>query len=77
VQNDQKVAVTGPPKPVAGPATIAGPKPVSMEEWVYIVKAMQQINIQSNGKADEPKEFIEADDRDAWVDWNKTRDNKI
>jgi hypothetical protein len=76
LQNEQKVAVAGPPKPVAGPATIAGPKPVSMEEWVYIVKAMQQINIKSDGKADEPKEFSAADDRDAWVDWNRERDNK-
>jgi FecR protein len=76
LQNGQKVAVAGAPKPVAGPSVIAGPKPVSMQEWVYIVKAMQQINIQSNGKADEPKEFTEADDRDNWVDWNKERDNK-
>jgi hypothetical protein len=73
---EQKAVIAGPPKAVNGPATIVGPKSVSMEEWVYIVKSMQQISIKPDGKAEEPKEFTEADDRDAWVDWNKERDNK-
>jgi hypothetical protein len=72
----KKIPIVGPPQPIAGPTTIAGPKPVSLDEWVYIVKSMQQIRIKSDGKAEEPKEFTEAEDRDAWVDWNKARDNK-
>jgi hypothetical protein len=81
---DGEVSVTGVKKPtqqlsptVSGaPKAVAGPKPVSMEEWVYIVKSMQQIRIKSDGKAEEPKDFTEDEDRDAWVDWNKARDNK-
>jgi hypothetical protein len=73
---EQKAPVAGPPKPVAGPTQIAGPKPVSMEEWVYIVKSMQQIRIKSDGRAEEPKSFSVEEDRDAWVDWNRARDDK-
>jgi len=67
---------SGPPKPVAGPTKVPGPKPVSMEEWVYIVKSMQQIQISADGKARAPKTFTEADDTDAWVKWNKKRDKE-
>jgi hypothetical protein len=73
----ERKMVTGPPKPVAGPTAVAGPKPVSMQEWVYILKSMQQIRIKSDGKAEEPKSFSEKEDKDAWVDWNKEQDSKI
>lgn len=68
------VSSAEPPKPISGPTVIEGPKPVSMEEWVYIVKSMQQISINSNGQAKEPNEFTESEDMDDWVKWNKQRD---
>ena len=70
------VSATGPPKPVAGPVAVEGPKPVSMEEWVYIVKSMQQIFIAANGQAKKPEGFTESEDMDDWVKWNRKRDKK-
>jgi hypothetical protein len=66
--------VIGPPRKVEGPKPIAGPKKVSMEEWTFIIKSMQQIMIRGDGTPEKPKNFTEQEDRDAWVDWNKSRD---
>ncbi len=70
------VSAVGPPMPVSGPTVIEGPKPVSMEEWVYIVKSMQKIHIASDGQARAPEKFTESEDMDDWVKWNKSRDQK-
>lgn len=66
------------PEPEAStlkPVPIAGPHPVSMERWVEIVKAFQQITIDSNGKYE--KNNFDADSimADQWVRWNIARDD--
>ena len=66
----------GPPEKIAGPTPIPGPKKVRMEEWVFIIKSMQQISIAADGTAQEPRDFTEKEDRDEWVDWNKARDRE-
>jgi len=45
-----------------------------MEEWTYIVGAMQQINIQPDGTPSEPFRFSPEADIDEWVRWNMDRD---
>lgn len=57
------------------PKPIAGPHPVSMEKWVEIVKAFQQITIDSNGKYEKKDFNVNSIMEDQWVKWNMTRDN--
>jgi len=71
------VAPVGPPTKVEGPKPVPGPTKVSMEEWVFIVKSMQQIRIGADGAAEEPREFTAAEDKNDWVDWNNERDARI
>lgn len=82
VRGGRKAAETTPPligqpHKVAGPTPIEGPRPVSMEEWTYIVKSMQQIRVGADGVPQKPEAFTEAQDRDAWVEWNKARDAEL
>ncbi len=73
----QEAQETGAAAPLKAPHPVAGPRPVSMEQWVYIVGALQQIDIRPDGTATKPFRFdIEADLND-WVRWNKMRDDQI
>jgi ferric-dicitrate binding protein FerR (iron transport regulator) len=59
------------------PVPIQGPHPISMEEWVYIVKSLQQININSDGTATKPFRFDIKADLNDWVKWNQMRDSEM
>ncbi|MBI4775892.1 MAG: FecR domain-containing protein [Deltaproteobacteria bacterium] len=62
------------PGTVGGPGAVAGPGEVSMMEWVYLVRAMQQITITPDGRPTRPRTFTEAEDKNDWVLWNQERD---
>ena len=58
------------------PKEISGPKEVSLKEWVYIVKNMQKISFDKNGKITSAGEFSnnDYDEKSEWVEWNRKRD---
>jgi len=65
------------PTKVEEPHPIQGPTPVSMQEWTYSVKALQQIDIHSDGTVSKPFRFSIKDDINDWVLWNQKRDKEI
>jgi len=70
----EAAGVAAAPPVLSEPTEIQGPKEVSMEEWVYLVGALQQININPDGSAAKPFRFDIAADLNEWVQWNKLRD---
>ena len=60
---------------ISKPYPVAGPDPVSMEKWVEIVKAFQQITIDAKGGYKKQDLDIKSLSEDTWVIWNMTRDS--
>ncbi|MEA3280062.1 MAG: FecR family protein [Thermodesulfobacteriota bacterium] len=60
---------------ISEPYPVAGPHPVSMEKWVEIVKAFQQITIDNKGKYEKQPLDVRTLSEDPWVVWNMTRDS--
>jgi hypothetical protein len=67
----------GPPRQVQGPVQVAGPQQVSMETWLEIVKAQQQIFIQPDGTYAKSEFNLQEDAKLDWVKWNKERDKAM
>ena len=62
---------------VPGPTRVPGPHRVTMEEWIRIVEAMQQITVSSEGIPSKPRTFTMEEDLNDWVQWNLERDRQI
>lgn len=75
-QQEAKAPLQGPPRRISGPTQVQGPAEVSMDQWVFIIKSMQQIRVSSAGVPSKPESFTTQEDRDAWVDWNRELDRK-
>ena len=76
-ETEKQRLITGSPVKVPGPSPVPGPHKVSMEEWTYIVKSMQQIQISGDGIPAKPEAFTAEEDRSDWVDWNKEREEAV
>ncbi len=76
VQNAPETYESGQVLEVAAPAEVAGPHEVSLDEWVYIIKAMQTIAIDKHGVAKNPETFTK-NENDSWVAFNEERDRQV
>ena len=72
----QSPAKLGAPQQIPGPHTIEGPHAVGMNEWFAIVKSMQQITIDKQGKVVSTGAFTpqDEDEKTKWIQWNQARD---
>ncbi|MDZ7344626.1 MAG: FecR family protein [candidate division KSB1 bacterium] len=64
------------PQRIQGPVQVPGPRQVTMEEWVYLVRANQQITVGANGQIKSVGTFrrTDRDENTDWVKWNLQRD---
>jgi len=65
------------PHQIKGPFEVPGPYEVSLKEWLYIVKSMQQITVDRQGKIVSAGTFSlsDKDELSPWVRWNMKRDS--
>ena len=63
------------PRPVPGPQTVAGPHAVSLEDWLIIVGAMQEVRVNAQGQITAAGEFQATDtqEQNSWIRWNQER----
>jgi hypothetical protein len=59
------------------PYIVKGPHPISMEEWVEVVKALQQITIDTKGGFEKQNFDLDKLSKDPWVAWNMERDGQM
>ena len=66
------------PHEIPAPYEIPGPTEISMEEWVYIVKSMEQVTINNRGMIISKGRFSnrDFDEQSDWIKWNQARDRQ-
>lgn len=75
-QNTQLQPKSIRPHEIPGPHEVPGPYEVGFQQWLYIVKSMQQITVNKQGSVVSVGEFSsnDLDEKTDWVRWNKARD---
>jgi len=73
-----EVGVQGGSGPIAhkslAPAQVAGPKEITVAQWIKILKDGQRLDIAKSGSAGQPVDF-KPDSASAWVKLNQARDS--
>jgi len=67
----------GKPQQVAPPTQVQGPKQVSVEQWIEIIKAQQQIVVRPDGSYTKSDFDMQQDAESEWVKWNQERDKLL
>lgn len=68
---------TGPPQRIGPPQQVPGPSQVSLETWIKLVRAQQEIRIAKDGKPSDPAAFRDQGAELDWVRWNQQRDRDL
>ncbi|KAA0227836.1 hypothetical protein EDS67_14820 [candidate division KSB1 bacterium] len=68
---------TGPPQRIGPPQQVPGPSQVSLETWIKLVRAQQEIRIAKDGKPSDPAAFRDQGAELDWVRWNQQRDRNL
>lgn len=77
VRNSQTAGRSGPPQRIGPPQQVPGPAQVSLETWIKLVRAYQEIHIAKSGKPSEPRAFRDQGAELEWVRWNQQRDREL
>lgn len=66
-----------PPERIGPPVEIQGPTQISMEAWIKLVHANQELTVSADGKPSEPRPSVDKPQDRAWVNWNQQRDREL
>lgn len=77
VRNSRTSGRSGPPQRIGPPQQVPGPAQVSLETWIKLVRAYQEIHIARNGRPSDPRAFRDQGAELDWVRWNQQRDREL
>ncbi|MDX8395945.1 MAG: FecR family protein [Mariprofundaceae bacterium] len=77
-QNKQANKKATPVRRSLAPKEIAGPKEVSLSEWLVVLESMQHLRISAKGVPSEPVAMdLNEEKKQEWIRWNLERDKAL